>query len=112
MKLIITGREVCELNILSEKISVNTWKKFFEEICKKLYEYDSDIFMSLTKHKDFKGNQEEIITNNKEELRSPYKVGENVYIEQNLSANAILNYSKLIVDKYDEFDNEITYRLK
>lgn len=108
----VTGREVCELNILSEKISVNTWKKFFEEICKKLYEYDSGIFMSLTKHKDFKGKSRRIITNNKEELRSPYKVGENVYIEQNLSANAILNYSKLIVDKYDGFDNEITYRLK
>ena len=108
----VTGREVCELNILSEKISVNTWKKFFEEICKNLYEYDSDIFISLTKHKDFKGKSRRIITNNKEELRMPYKVGENIYIEQNLSANAILNYSKLIVEKYDGFDNEISYRLK
>ena len=34
----VTGREVCELTILSEKISVSTWKGFFEEICKKLYE--------------------------------------------------------------------------
>lgn len=108
----VTGREVCELTILSEKISVNSWKKFFEQICKKLYEYDAGIFSSLTKHKDFKGRSRRIITSNENELRSPCKVGQGVYIEQNLSANAILNYSKLIVDKYDEFENEISYRLK
>ena len=91
---------------------MNSWKKFFEQICKKLYEYDAGIFSSLTKHKDFKGRSRRIITSNENELRSPCKVGQGVYIEQNLSANAILNYSKLIVDKYDEFENEISYRLK
>ena len=108
----VTGKEVCELTILSEKISVSTWKGFFEEICKKLYEYDSDIFTSLTKHKDFKGKTRRIIANDKDELRSPCKIGEGVYIEQNLNANAILNYSKLVVDKYDGFEDEISYRLK
>ena len=108
----VTGREVCELTILSEKISVSTWKGFFEEICKKLYEYDSDIFNSLTKHKDFKGKTRRIITKNKNELRTPCKIGEGVYIEQNLNANGILNYSKLVVDKYDGFEDEISYRLK
>lgn len=108
----VTGREICELTVLSEKISVNTWKGFFEEVCKKLYEYDSGIFTSLTKHKDFKGKSRRIITTNEGELRSPCKIGEGVYIEQNLSANAILNYTKLIVDKYGEFENEISYRLK
>ena len=108
----VTGREVCELTILSEKISVSTWKGFFEEICKKLYAYDSDIFNSLTKHKDFKGKTRRIITKNKNELRTPCKIGEGVYIEQNLNANGILNYSKLVVDKYDGFEDEISYRLK
>lgn len=108
----VTGREVCELTILCEKINVNTWKGFFKEICKKLYEYDSCIFSSLTKHKDFQGKSRRIITYNESELRSPCKIGDGVYIEQNLNANSILNYSKLIVDKYDEFENEISYKLK
>ena len=53
-----------------------------------------------------------IITKNKNELRTPCKIGEGVYIEQNLNANGILNYSKLVVDKYDGFEDEISYRLK
>ena len=62
--------------------------------------------------KDFKGKTRRIITNNKDDLRTPCKIGEEVYIEQNLNANAILNYSKLVVDKYDGFEDEISYRLK
>lgn len=108
----VTGREPYELNILGEKISINSWREFFRVICLKMYEYDSEIFSGLVKHRDFKGRKKRIITNDESSLRTPYKINNSIYLEQNLSANDALNYSKLVVDKYEEMEDEITYKIR
>lgn len=108
----VTGREPYELNIIGEKIFINSWREFFRVLCLRMYEYDSEIFRGLVKHKDFKGRKKRIITDDETSLRKSYKINDIIYLEQHLSANDALNYSKLVVDKYEGMEDEITYKIK
>lgn len=108
----VTGKSPYEIEICGSKYSVNSWREFFKCICKVMHEYDSQIFKTLIKHNDFKGKKKRIITNDSMSLRKPAEIVEGVYIEQNLSANDSLNYSKLVVEKYEGMENEILYKIK
>lgn len=107
----VTGRAPREIVILDEIFKVSTWKSFFITICKQMYEYDSKMFESLAKHHDFQGRTKRIISSNPNELRKAEKISDSLYIETNLSANDILNYSKLVIEKFEGMDNEISYTL-
>ena len=58
-----------------------------------------------------KGKKQEIVTLNKEKLRAPIKIDEDLYIESNLNSNAILNYANMIVIEY-ELEEEVFFTLK
>lgn len=108
----VTGRTPCSLEICGGNISVDSWRAFFRNVCMQMYEYDSQIFKSLVKHKDFKGRSKRIISDTSEGMRTSQKIAEGVYIEMNLSANEALNYSKLVIDKFDGMESECSYKLK
>lgn len=108
----VTGRTPCELEICGVIIPVDSWRSFFKNICMQMYEYDVQIFRGLVRHKDFKGRSKRIINDTDENMRVPQKIAEGIYLEMNLSANEALNYAKLVIDKYEEMENECSYRLK
>lgn len=108
----VTGRTPCELEIFGEIIPVDTWRGFLKNICMQMYEFDPQIFRSLLRHKDFKGRSKRIISDTAENMRTPQKIAEGIYLEMNLSANDALNYAKLVVDKYDGMDKDCSYKLK
>lgn len=108
----VTGREIYQLTILGVEYSISSWRELFRTICLKMYEYDSQIFSSLVKHKDFKGRVKRIIDSTDENMIKPNKISENIYIEQNLSANDALNYSKLVIEKFEGMESEISYKIR
>lgn len=108
----VTGRIPCELEICNKTISIDSWRGFFKNICLQMYEYDFQIFRSLVRHKDFQGRSKRIINDLPDGMRVPQKIAEGVYIEMNLSANDVLNYSKLIIDKFEDVENTCSYKLK
>jgi len=73
--------------------------------------YDSQKFESFTNDDDFKGRTQRIITKNKELCRKPIRLNDtsDIYIESNLSANAILKYIKLIAEKYGLEDDDVVF---
>ena len=77
-----------------------------------MFEYDPQIFKSLIRHKDFKGWSRRIIDNNDGNMIKGILLTEGIYIEQNLSANDALNYSKLVVEKFEGMENEISYKIR
>ncbi|KJS20297.1 MAG: hypothetical protein VR72_15150 [Clostridiaceae bacterium BRH_c20a] len=107
----VTGEKPRQIIILDTEYSVNSWKDFLKELCNQLYELDSQLFNSFVKHKDFEGRDKRIISNNHEGMNSPFQFKENIFIETNLSANAILNYCRLIAEKYD-LQNDIYFKLR
>lgn len=108
----VTGRKPIEINIIGQTFSINSWKEFFIKICESMCSLDEDKFELFTIHPDFKGKEKRIISQNRDGLRVPEKIKNNIYIETNLSANDILNYSKLIIEKYNNDDINVTYKLK
>lgn len=108
----VTGRTPCEVEICGGIVPVDSWRSFLKNICMQMYEYDSQIFRSLIRHKDFKGRSKRIISDTDENMRVPQKIAEGIYLEMNLSANEALNYAKLVIDKYEGMENECSYKLK
>lgn len=108
----VTGRSPYEIQVCGSKYSVNSWREFFTCICTVMYEYDPQIFKTLIKHNDFKGRKKRIITDDISNLIKPAEIADGIYIEKNLSANDALNYSKLVVEKYEGMENEIVYKIK
>lgn len=108
----VTGRTPCSVEICGGNIPLDSWRGFFKNICMQMFEYDTQIFKGLVKHKDFKGRSKRIISDTEEGMRAPYKIAESVYVEMNLSANEALNYSKLVIDKFDGMESECSYKLK
>ena len=76
-----------------------------------LYNYDSQIFESFINDDDFKGKTQRIIAKSEDLCRKPIKLNDNsnIYIESNLSANAILKYIKLIAEKYGLEDDDVLF---
>jgi len=107
----VTDEKPRQLILMDSEYSVNAWKDFLKELCKQLYDLDSQLFESFVKHKDFEGRDKRIISNNSEGMNSPFELKDNIFIETNLSANAILNYCRLIAEKYD-LQNDIYFKLR
>ncbi|WWU64054.1 hypothetical protein QJR26_13605 [Clostridium baratii] len=59
-----------------------------------------------------KEEKKRIITEDSSNLIRPAEIADGIYIEKNLSANDALNYSKLVVEKYEGMENEIIYKIK
>lgn len=53
-----------------------------------------------------------IIDDSDVNMRSPMRIADGLYIEANRSANDILNYSKLIIEKFDGVEELSSYKLK
>lgn len=107
----VTGEKPRQIILLDSEYNINSWKEFLKELCKQLYELDPQLFESFVKHKDFEGREKRIISSNHDGMNSPFELKEDIYIETNLNANAILNYCRLIAEKYD-LQNEIYFKLR
>lgn len=108
----VTGRTPYELEICGGKISIDSWRAFFRQICSQMYEYDAQVFRGLLRHKDFKGKSKRIICDTDENMRVPYKIADGIFIEMNLSANEALNYAKLVIEKFEGMEDECSYKLR
>lgn len=98
-----TGTKINKLVVLDTEIKVSSWINSFVEFSKIMYELDKTLFEEFTSDEDFQGKERRIISSTSSNVRRPLKLIENkeIYLESNLSANAILTYIKLIAEKYD-----------
>lgn len=107
----VTGEKPRQLIICDLEYTVNSWKDVLRELCRQLYELDSQVFETLTKHKDFEGRDRRVISNDCNGMNSPFQVAPNINIETNMNANSIINYCKLIAEKYG-LQEDIYFRLR
>lgn len=107
----ITGKKPSKLIISGKEYSIKSWKELIEKLCLELYELEPRILKELIYNPSFKGKEKDIVTQNKEKLRAPVKIDEDLYIESNLNSNAILNYANMIATEY-ELEEEIFFVLK
>ncbi|MGM0519609.1 MAG: DUF262 domain-containing protein [Campylobacterota bacterium] len=107
----VTGKKIKKINILGDNIAVSSWIQCFAEFSNTMYNIDNSVFSQLAYDDDFKGREKRIISDNIDELRKPHKFNDNVhiYIESNLSANSILNYIKILAEKYELYGDDVVF---
>ena len=106
----VTGKKIKKVEFQNEIIRVSSWIDAFVKISTKFYEIEETMFKSFADDVDFFGRKRKIISYNPNILREYRKI-KDVYIEANLSANAILNYIKLMAEKYDLRGDDIIFYL-
>ena len=107
----ITRKKPSKLIILENEYSVKSWKELLEKLCIELYEIEPQLLKELIYNPSFKGKEKDIVAQNKEKLRVPLEIDEDLYIESNLNSNAILNYANMIATEY-ELEEEVFFTLK
>lgn len=90
---------------------VKSWKGLLEKLCIELYNLDSDIFKELIYNPNFQTKERVILSNSISKLRQPIEISNDLYIESNLNANAILSYADIIAANF-ELSDEIYFVLK
>lgn len=69
---------------------ITTWQRLYELVCQQLFVRDEGRFRSLQNHSEFVSNRgHHTVTGDRTTLRKPLRVGGDLYIEANLSANGI-----------------------
>lgn len=110
-ELNVTGEKPKQLIIADMEYSVNSWKDVFRKLSDILYEFDNNQFKKFVQHSDFKGRERRIIGDKKEVMTSPYEIADGIFIETNLSANAIINYCRIMASHY-EMQDDISIMLR
>lgn len=107
-----TNHKPLNLIISNTKYPVNSWKELLKFFAEYLYELDKEAFYSLIKDEDFLGKNKRYIDNNSLKMRSPIKVGKNLYIESNRNSNAIIEMCRKILNKFNNIDDTFAILLR
>lgn len=107
----VTGEKPDKLIIDGIPYPVKSWKGLLEKLCIELYNLDSDIFKELIYNPNFQTKERVILSNSISKLRQPIEISNDLYIESNLNANAILSYADIIAANF-ELSDEIYFVLK
>lgn len=107
----VTGEKPDKLIIDSIPYPVKSWKGLLKKLCIELYNLDSDIFKELIYNPNFQTKERVILSNSISKLRQPIEISNDLYIESNLNANAILSYADIIAANF-ELSDEIYFVLK
>ncbi len=107
----VKGLKPRQVIIIDCPYSISSWKDLFRTVIEQLYELDNEKFQSFADSKDFEGRERRIIAHTKDSMREPYQLTDSLFIETNLNANTILNYCKIISEKY-ALQDDIYYNLR
>lgn len=107
-----TSTKVEKFIFREENIRVKDWTELYENICSILYEMNPIPFIRLTKKEFSQEHLNKRFSNESAGLRSPFKVGNNVYIEKNLSTEAKLQTLRIIFDEYEIDHSELLFSIK
>lgn len=107
------GEKIKSFKFDNHVYEVNSWKEFCENIARFLYDLDKIPFIELVKKSDSnsEGNAKRF-SSNPEELRSPIKIDNDIYLETNYNTDSILNSVRCIIDAYLIDQSEIEFVLK
>jgi hypothetical protein len=81
---------------------VTTWQRLYELVCRQLFDRDEARFRALCEHPDFISNRgHRTITSDAAAHRKPLAVGENLFLEANVSANGIRDVIRRLLDAFE-----------
>lgn len=107
-----TNTSVEKFSFLGESMKVTSWTELYENVCRSLYELDPLPLVRLTKKRLNDEWMNKRFANTEEGLRTAFKVGEDVYLEKNLSTEAKLHTLRVIFSEYGIEFRDLSFNIK
>ncbi|MBE6054297.1 MAG: HNH endonuclease, partial [Clostridium sartagoforme] len=107
-----TNTKVEKFVFRDENIKVRNWTDLYENVCSILYELNHLPFIRLTKKEFSQEYLNKRFSTGPKGFRHPFKIGNNVYIEKNLSTESKLQTLRIIFDEYGIDYNELLFYIK
>lgn len=107
-----TNTSVEKFSFLGESMKVTSWTELYENVCRSLYELDPLPLVRLTKKRLNDEWMNKRFANTEEGLRTAFKVGEDVYLEKNLSTEAKLHTLRVVFSEYGIEFRDLSFNIK
>ena len=101
-----TGEKIKYFTILGQKIIVEYWVNFLQQLCIILYDLEPAKFRKLLEDNEL-NKRSIILSTDDSKLRYPLKITEDLFIEGNQSTEYILFVSRFIIKKFDIDNDEV-----
>jgi uncharacterized protein with ParB-like and HNH nuclease domain len=102
-----TGEKIKYFTIMDQKIMVDYWSGFLQQICIVLYDLEPAKFRALLTDNEI-NRRTAVLSDNENKLRSPIKISDDLFIEGNQSAGCIVSITRLLLKKIGIDIEEVT----
>lgn len=109
-----SGRKVKRIVLSGDEFQIKSghWRNMYKVVCTELYKLDPQLFHTLIDDDNFGTGNRKFISRIESELSRPVEVGNNIWLEGNLSAASICRWIGYILDKFDWDESELQIYLK
>ena len=106
-----TGEKIKYFTALGQKVLVEHWRNFLQQLCILLYDLEPAKFRSLLTDSDF-SKKSLLLSSDENKLRFPVKIAGDLFMEGNLSAEYIVILARLFLNKLGVDVDEVTVCLR
>jgi len=103
-----TGEKIKYFEFKGTRYDVNSWVDFYEKIILLLFDLDPIKFKVFLSGDDFKNK----LSENKDKLRKPREIADNIFIESNLNVGSIINNVILMLETIKLNSSDVSVCLK
>lgn len=108
----LTGRNIVKYGYQNIEQSVNTWADMMEHVIKYLHQKDKSVLADLAYNVSAYTELSNYVSNDKNKLRSPLKIDNDIYIERNTSTALKISILRRLFVLYNAEPADLVFYLK
>lgn len=108
----LTGRNIVKYGYQNIEQSVNTWADMMEHVIKYLHHKDKSVLADLAYNVSAYAELSNYVSNDKNKLRSPLKIDNDIYIERNTSTALKISILRRLFVLYNAEPADLVFYLK
>lgn len=108
----LTGRNIVKYGYQNIEQSVNTWADMMEHVIKYLHQKDKSVLADLAYNVSAYAELSNYVSNDKNKLRSPLKIDNDIYIERNTSTALKISILRRLFVLYNAEQADLVFYLK
>ena len=108
----LTGRNIVKYGYQNLEQSVNTWSDMMEHVIKYLHQKDKSVLADLAYNASAYAELSNYVSNDKNKLRSPLKIDNDIYIERNTSTALKISILRRLFVLYNVEPTDLVFYLK
>ncbi len=108
----LTGRDIAKYSYQNAEQPVSSWADMFEHIVKYLHQKDTSVLSELAYSEDSNVDLSNYVSSTEDNLRSPLKIDENLYVERNTSTALKMSVLRRLFALYGADPMDLVFYLK